>query len=127
MMIEVGVVCLKNTGREAGRYCIVLKKINNSFVNVTGPKLLTGIKKRRCNVDHLTPTEHKIEIKEDSSDEEIIAALEKQNIITKLKLKKPSAAQMKSEAAKRAKPEQKETKKEAANETKKDSTKEKSK
>ncbi len=103
MMIEVGRVCLKNTGREAGKYCVVLKKVNESFVSVTGPRLLTGIKRRRCNVDHLNSTEYKIEIKEDSTDEEIIAAMEKQSLVTKLKLKRPSAAQMKSEATKESK------------------------
>ena len=129
MIAEAGRVCLKNTGREAGSYCVVLKKINESFVEITGPKLLTGIKRRRCNVDHLNPTEYKIDINENSKEEEIIAAFEKAHLITKFKLKKPSAAQLKSEAAtpkieKKAE-EKKETKKETKKESKNEETKSK--
>ncbi len=116
MMIEVGRVCLKNTGREAGKYCVVLKKVNESFVSVTGPRLLTGIKRRRCNVDHLNSTDYKVEIKEDSTDEEVIAAMEKQSLITKLKLKRPAAAEMKKEKTKEQSKEVKETKKETETE-----------
>ncbi len=133
--MEIGRICIKNTGRESGRYCVVLKKVNNSFVSVTGPKLLTGVKRRKCNVDHLNSTPYKIGIKEDASDEEVISAMDKEGIVTKLGLKKPSAAQMKAEAAK-PKPEPKpkveakpktETKEEAKKEqkgTKKESKKE---
>lgn len=126
MMVEVGNVCMKNTGRESGKYCVVLKKINDSFVSVTGPKLLTGIKRRRCNVDHLNPTAFKIEVNENSSDEEVIAALDKQNLITKLKLKRPSAAQLKEQSKKEKEKElqSKEVKetKESKKETKKGKT-----
>ena len=127
-MIEVGRVCLKNTGREAGKYCVVLKKVNESFVSVTGPRLLTGVKRRRCNVDHLNSTEYKVEIKEDSNDEEIMAAMEKQSLITKLKLKRPSAAEMKTEATKQPKKGAEKTSSETAEtKEKKESKKEESK
>ncbi len=97
MPLEVGRVCLKIAGREAGKYCVVLKKIDDNFVLVTGPKLLTGVKRRKCNVQHLEPLPFVIEVKEEASDEEVIAAYEKANLISKLNLKKPSAAQLKAE------------------------------
>jgi large subunit ribosomal protein L14e len=105
MALEVGRVCMKVVGREAGKYCTVLKKINDAFVMVTGPKLLTGIKRRRCNIQHLEPLPYVLEIKEDATDEEVIAAYEKAGLITKLNLKKPSAAEIKAEKAKPAKEE----------------------
>ncbi|MEM5790964.1 MAG: 50S ribosomal protein L14e, partial [Candidatus Aenigmatarchaeota archaeon] len=43
MPLEVGRVCLKIAGREAGKYCVVLKKIDDNFVLITGPKSLTGV------------------------------------------------------------------------------------
>ncbi len=104
--IEPGNVCIKITGREAGQYCVVLKKVNNSFVLVTGPKLLTGIKRRQCNISHLEPTSYKLEISPDAADEEVIKAFETAKLITKLRLKKPSAGQLKE----KPKEEKKETK-----------------
>ncbi len=94
-MMEVGRVCVKIAGREAGRYCVILKKIDENFVLVTGPKLLTGVKRRKCNVMHLEPTPYKIEIKEEASDREVIKAFEKANLIKKFELKKPSEAELK--------------------------------
>lgn len=109
--LEIGRVCMKVTGREGGKYCTVVKKENKAFVLVTGPKLLTGIKRRRCNVEHLEPLDYILEIKEDAPDEEVIAAYEKAGLITKLNLKRPSAAEVKAEKAK-PKEEKKEAKKE---------------
>ncbi|MGC8939574.1 MAG: 50S ribosomal protein L14e [Candidatus Bathyarchaeia archaeon] len=73
--IEVGRICLKLTGREAGRKCIIVDVIDKSFVLITGPKSLTGVKRRRANINHIEPLEDKISIKRGASDEEIMEAL----------------------------------------------------
>lgn len=122
--LEVGRVVMKVAGREAGKYAVVVKKMNDAFVEVTGPKILTGVKRRRANIEHLEPLEYVLLINEGASDEDVIAALEKQNLITKLGLKKPSAAEMKAEKAKPAKEVKQETKEEKE-ETKKEEKKEK--
>ena len=98
--LEVGRLCMKTAGREAGKYCVVLKKIDDAFVSVTGPRLLTGVKRRKCNIAHLEATQHIIEIKEEASDEEVIEAMDKAGLTKKLGLKKPSAAEIKAEKAK---------------------------
>ncbi len=108
VVLEVGRVCVKIAGREGGKYCVVTKpagkeKSDKSFVFVTGPKLLTGIKRRKANIEHLNPTEYKLEIQEDASDEQVISAYEKAGLVLKLGLKKPSAAQMKAKEEKAAK------------------------
>ena len=100
---EIGRVCIKTAGREAGKYCTILNKENNSFVLVTGPRLLTGIKRRRCNVNHLQPTDHKLDIKENTTDEDVIAAYDKAGVTNKLNLKRPSIAQMKAQKEKAGK------------------------
>lgn len=91
---------MKITGREAGKYCVVVKKENSAFVVVTGPRILTGIKRRRSNIAHLEPTQYIIEIPENAADEVVLDGFEKALLFTKLGLKKPSAAQVKSEKAK---------------------------
>jgi len=93
--LETGRVCMKVVGRESGGYCVVLKNVNKSFALVTGPKIMTGVKRRNANVLHIQPTEYKVEISEDANDEQVIAALEKAGLVTKFGLKRPSAAQMK--------------------------------
>lgn len=73
--IEVGRICLKLNGREAGRKCVIVAVIDKNFVLITGPKNLTGVKRRRVNINHIEPLEDKISVKRGVSDEEIMEAL----------------------------------------------------
>jgi len=73
--IEVGRICVKLSGREAGRKCVIVDIVDKSFVLITGPKTVTGIKRRRANINHIEPIQDKIEIERGSSDEEVIEAL----------------------------------------------------
>jgi len=73
--IEVGRICVKLAGREAGRKCVIVDIIDKSFVLVTGPKNVTGVKRRRANVNHIEPLQDKIQIKRGASDEEVLEAL----------------------------------------------------
>ena len=75
--IEVGRICIKTRGREAGRRCVIVDIIDRNFVLVTGPKDVTGVRRRRVNMSHLKPTEEKIEISRGASDDEVRAALQK--------------------------------------------------
>jgi large subunit ribosomal protein L14e len=93
--LEVGRLCIKTAGREAGRYCVVLKSIDSNFVLVTGPRVLTGVKRRKCNIEHLEPTQYSLKIKEDASEKEVLEAYEKAGLIAKLNLKKPSPEELK--------------------------------
>jgi large subunit ribosomal protein L14e len=69
--IEVGRVCVKVAGREAGRKCVIVDVMDKSFVVVTGPKKITGVKRRRVNINHVAPTEDVIQIKRGASDDEV--------------------------------------------------------
>jgi len=73
--IELGRVCVKLVGREAGRKCIIVDVVDKNFVLITGPKTVTGIKRRRVNVNHVEPLQDKIKIKRGTSDEEVVEAL----------------------------------------------------
>jgi large subunit ribosomal protein L14e len=74
--IEVGRICIKQAGREIGNKCVVIDVMDKSFILVTGPKKLTGIKRRRVNLNHVSPLDDKIEVKRGASDEEVTQALE---------------------------------------------------
>jgi large subunit ribosomal protein L14e len=74
--IEVGRLCVKQVGRETGKKCVVIDVMDKSFILITGPKKLSGVKRRRVNMNHLMPLEDKIDVKKGASDEEVTAALD---------------------------------------------------
>ncbi len=63
--IEVGRICVKIAGREAGEKCVIVELIDDKFVEVVG----TSMKNRRCNIKHLEPVDQIIEIKSEDVDE----------------------------------------------------------
>ena len=73
--IEVGRICVKILGREAGKKCVIVDVVDKNFVLITGPKTVSGIKRRRANITHLEPTSEKLEMKRGATDEEIAEAL----------------------------------------------------
>ena len=74
--IEVGRVCVKVAGRESGRKCVIVDVMDKSYVLVTGPKKVTGVKRRRVNINHVAPLEDVIQVKRGASDEEVTQMLE---------------------------------------------------
>jgi large subunit ribosomal protein L14e len=74
--IEVGRICVKQGGRECCTKCVVVDVMDKSFVLVTGPKKLTGVKRRRANINHLMPLVDKIDVKRGASDDEVAQAIE---------------------------------------------------
>jgi large subunit ribosomal protein L14e len=73
--IEVGRICVKLYGREAGRKCVITEVADKSFVSVTGPKSVTGVRRRRVNINHIELTQDKIDIKREATDEEVAECL----------------------------------------------------
>jgi large subunit ribosomal protein L14e len=93
--IEIGRICVKVAGREAGRKCVIVDIIDENFVLVTGPKQLTGIKRRRVNIKHIEPTDKVIEIPRGASDEEVLRALERSGLIEYMKeIVKPKLSEL---------------------------------
>jgi len=88
-MIKEGRICLKTTGREGGNYCVITKKIDDSFVEITGPKSITGIKRRNCNLNHIEPISEMLDIGS-GSDKEVEEAWRSSGLIDKLGIKVPT-------------------------------------
>lgn len=83
--IEVGRICVKIVGREAGKRCVVVDVVDKNFVLVTGPIKVTGVKRRRVNVGHIEPTEMKVKIGKSDGDSEIVEALKAAGFLDKMK------------------------------------------
>ncbi|AWR94515.1 50S ribosomal protein L14e [Acidianus brierleyi] len=92
-VIEIGRICVKTRGREAGSKCVIVDIIDDNFVLVTGPKKVSGIKRRRLNIAHLEPTDKKIDIQKGATDEEIEKKLQEAGLTDfvkeKIKIKIP--------------------------------------
>ena len=73
--IEVGRLCIKTAGRENGKKCVIVDVMDKSFVLITGPKAITGVKRKRANLNHIMPLDDKIEVKRGASDEEVTQTL----------------------------------------------------
>lgn len=74
-VLEVGRICYKTKGREAGRKCVIVDIVDESNVIVTGPKSLSGVRRRKVNISHLEPLDKKIEIERGASDESVLEAI----------------------------------------------------
>lgn len=74
--LDVGRVCVKLTGREAGCRCVIVDIIDRNYVLVTGPQEITGVRRRRVNMSHLKPLDERIEINRNASDQEIMDILQ---------------------------------------------------
>ena len=83
--IEVGRICIKLVGRKAGRKCIIVDIMDKNFVLITGPKDVTGVKRRRANANHVEPLKDKIKIKRGAPDEEVTEALKASGKLEEMK------------------------------------------
>ncbi|UCC58251.1 MAG: 50S ribosomal protein L14e [Candidatus Bathyarchaeum sp.] len=89
--LEVGRICVKVVGREAGKRCIIADVVDKNFVLITGPKAVSGVKRRRVNANHLEPTGEKIDIKRGATDKEVTEALKAAGKLEEMaKLVKPT-------------------------------------
>jgi large subunit ribosomal protein L14e len=75
-LYEIGRVCVKTVGRETGSYCVIVDEMEGRFVVVTGPKHVSNVRRRKCNIRHLEPLEMEIPIEKGADDSSVEKALE---------------------------------------------------
>ena len=108
-MMDIGRVCIKIAGRDAGEIAVVVEKIDDTFVLVNG-----NVRRKRCNIKHLEPTEKFVVIQAGASTEELHAAMmdaglevkkkaEKTKVEKAAKAEKPKAVRSAKEAPKKVK------------------------
>jgi len=84
-VIEVGRIVVKTRGREAGRKAVVVEIVDNNFVIITGPKSVTGVKRRKVNINHIEPTDKKIDIPKGADDKTVEDKLKAENLMDYMK------------------------------------------
>jgi len=73
MIVEKGRVATKLLGREAGKTCAIVERIDKNFVVIAGPE----VKSRRCNLNHLELHNTVLDLSEEATEEDIVAELAK--------------------------------------------------
>lgn len=94
-MIEIGRLCVKTAGRDAGKKCVIVDILDKRLVLIDGET-----RRRKCNMLHLEPLDTVLKIKKNASHDEIGRELE--NLGLKARETKPKAA--KEKPAKQPKP-----------------------
>lgn len=74
-MFEIGRLCVKLAGRDAGLKCVIVDILDNNYVLIDGQT-----RRRKCNIKHLEPLKDVINITKNASNSEIVEALKKLNI-----------------------------------------------
>ncbi len=75
--VDIGQICVKTKGHEKGKKCVIVDIVDRSYVLVTGPRSVTGVKRRRVNVGHLNILDEALNISRQASDEDVAEALKK--------------------------------------------------
>ncbi|MBS3122713.1 50S ribosomal protein L14e [Candidatus Woesearchaeota archaeon] len=74
-MFEIGRLCVKIAGRDAGKKCVVIDVLDNNFVLIDGQT-----RRRKCNLRHLEPLDKIIILTKNASNDEVIRALKEESI-----------------------------------------------
>ena len=78
---DIGRLCVKTTGREAGKYCVVVDVVDKNYILIDGLQ----VRRRRVNYKHIEPIAETIDIKKGASHEEVETAITKAKLEKKMK------------------------------------------
>ena len=77
---DIGRICVKITGREAGKYCVIVEVIDKNYLLIDGLQ----VRRRRVNYNHIEPLTETIEISKGASHTEIEDAIKKAKLTKKM-------------------------------------------
>ncbi|MBU4266045.1 MAG: 50S ribosomal protein L14e [Candidatus Altiarchaeales archaeon] len=76
MILEVGRVCRKTRGRDAGSYCVVVDKADKNQVTIDG----SNVRRKKTSIRHLEPLPVVLKIKKGAKKDEVAKALKKEGL-----------------------------------------------
>ncbi len=98
-MIEIGRVCVKIAGRDAGLKCVVVEDLGKNLVLIDGQT-----RRRKCNVAHLEPLAQKLDISKGASHDQVVKAFKAVEVSIVERKSKAKAPAQKAAAAPAEKP-----------------------
>ena len=69
-MIEIGRLCVKIAGRDAGKKCLIIDVLDDKYVLIDGET-----RRRRSNVMHLEPLNQVLKVEKDATHGDVLRAL----------------------------------------------------
>ena len=84
-LYKTGRVCVKIMGREAGSLCVIVEQQEGNYVVITGPKHISGVRRRRCNTHHLEPLDTILRIASGADDVTVEKAIESEGLTEKFR------------------------------------------
>ncbi len=73
--MKVGQICVKISGREANKKCVIVDIVDDTFVLIDG-----NVRRRKCNVKHLEPLDKVLKISKKASTAKVHEAMKKEKI-----------------------------------------------
>ncbi|MFX0073506.1 MAG: 50S ribosomal protein L14e [Candidatus Hermodarchaeota archaeon] len=70
---DIGRICVKTMGREAGNYCLIVDVIDKNYLLIDGLK----VRRRRVNYKHIEPTSDVIDLEKGADHAAVEAAIKK--------------------------------------------------
>ena len=77
---DIGRICVKTLGREAGHYCVIVDIIDKNYLLIDGLK----VRRRRVNYNHIEPIADILDLKKGASHEQVEAAIKKAKLEKKM-------------------------------------------
>jgi len=78
---DIGRVCVKMMGREAGKYCVIVDVIDKNYLLIDG----LVVRRRRSNFKHVEPTKDVLELKKGADHATMEAAIKKAKLTKQMK------------------------------------------
>jgi large subunit ribosomal protein L14e len=83
-MFNVGRVCVKLAGRDAGQKCVIVEVLDDKTVLIDGMT-----RRRKCNKVHLEPLNQTVDLKQKASHDDVAKAFKELGLEVKTKKSKP--------------------------------------
>ena len=97
-LFNVGRLCVKIAGRDAGRKCVVVEQVDKTFVIVDG-----NVRRKKVNMKHLEPLAEMVDLKDKISHADVSSAFKKLGLDVWEKKSKQVAERPKKQKVKKVK------------------------
>jgi large subunit ribosomal protein L14e len=87
MLNDIGRICVKLAGRDAGKRCIIVDVLDKNNVLIDG-----NTRRKKCNVAHLEPTNKILELKKNASHDVVVKLFQSEKMDVKADTKPKKAA-----------------------------------
>jgi large subunit ribosomal protein L14e len=87
MLNQIGRICVKIAGRDAGKECVIVDILDDNYVLIDGAP-----RRRKCNISHLEPTKKILELKKNADHKTIEALFKENNLDFRTETKKKTIA-----------------------------------